>query len=337
MSVQSSNHHVYPLWGLWSDNAANRINLTQNSHNQVHKILDLGNLDNKLEDLYKSHNHEYLRSSTTIDIQYTLLADFFNNYDHLPKNLKPLLAQKIRQIILWHLRDWEHLTGKSYYKHNKYTIKTIKRKQVHMFTNKDLHDLLMIDKMITSDMVIHIRRQLQKILIKNPHIENPDLFIIPQIETTTNVHMIPLALHGRHIKSNQLDSIQKAEHEHLMHLIGEVINSWRRRRTARKATNDKLIYWSHERDRRYDIQQAYFSQAEKVLINEGYDTVRQEYNEKMNLQMQEDWEKRQLLSNEIIDNTPVKFEEAHRKSIEFCGKVWDELKSVLLKKYYFVR
>ena len=336
MSTQYSNHHVYPLWGLWSDNAANRINLTQNSHNQVHKILDISNLDVRLEDLYKSHNHEYVRSSTTIDIQYALLADFFNNYDHLPKNLKPLLAQKIRQVILWHLRDWEHLTGKSYYKHNKYTIKTIKRKQIHMFTNKDIHDLLMIDKMITSDMVIHIRRQLQKILIRNSHIESPDIFISPQIEATTNVHMIPLSLHGRHIKSNQLESIHQTEHEHLIHLIGEVINSGRRRRTARKATNDKLIYWASEWDRRYDIQHAYFAQAEKVLLNEGHATVRQEYNEKMNLQMQEDWEKRQLLSNEIVDIKPTNFEDAHRRSIDFCGKVWDELKSVLLKKHYFV-
>lgn len=333
---QYSNHHVYPLWWLWSDNVSNRIRLIQHSHNQLHKILDISNLDEKLEDLYKAHNHEYVRSSTTIDVQYTLLADFFHNYDHLPKNLQPLLAQKIRQVILWHLRDWEHLTGKTYYKHNKYSIKIIKKNQKTPFSHKDIQDLLLIDKMVVSDMVIHIRRQLQKLLTKNPHIENTDVFLTPNSKTTTNTHMVPLSLHGRHIPSNQLESISKPEHEHLMHLISDTINTGRRRRTARKATNDKLLFWSQERDRRYDLQNAYFAQAETVLKNEWHDNVREEYNLKMNQQMTEDWQKWELLSQEKVDLTHTTFSEAHRKSIDFAGKIWDELKSILLKKHYFI-
>ena len=57
------------------------MDLSLDSHQSLHKVLDLKQLDTKLTSFYKTHTLEFVRSEETTQKQYKLLADFFTNYD----------------------------------------------------------------------------------------------------------------------------------------------------------------------------------------------------------------------------------------------------------------
>lgn len=178
-------------------------------HQDLHKVLDIKKLDTKLEPFYKTHNGETVRSAETTTTQYKLLSEFFGNYDKLPPNMQKIISEKIRHIIAYHLEDWQTLTHEKYYKYSKEQLKEWKDKA----SKKDIQDLIKIDEIIASDLALHVRRRIKKLL---PHAE---AIMTPQSKTTSNIHMVPLTIRGRHTSSNQLENIEKETHKHLVEII----------------------------------------------------------------------------------------------------------------------
>ncbi len=325
---QGTDHHVYPLRWLWSNNSCNRVDLSLETHQSLHKILDLKQLDVKLEPFYKTHTLEFIRSEETTKKQYKLVGDFFANYDMLSPQLQKIVLQKIKHIISYHLKDRETLTQDQYYKYSKEQLKAWKNKA----SAKDIQDLVMLDRMIASDIVLHVRRKIKRLMPESESI----LTLTPH--TTSNIHLIPLTIHGRHTPHNQLDNIITQTYWQLVEIISDRINLWRRRRTARKYTNDKLIFWSDERNRRGDIQKAYFENAEDVFHNEWHDTLWTQCEAKMTLQMLEDANHRKNLSWDTLTLPQhPNFHTAHAKSLEICWMIWDKLKQIFTRNEYVLR
>ena len=190
------------------------MDLSLDSHQSLHKVLDLKQLDTKLTSFYKTHTLEFVRSEETTQKQYKLLADFFTNYDSLSPQLQKIVLQKIKHLISYHLKDRETLTQDTYYKYSKEQLKAWKNKA----SAKDIQDLVMIDRMIASDVVLHIRRKIKRLMPETEKILN----LTPH--TTSNIHLVPLTIHGRHTPNNQLDNITAQTHWQLVEIISDTIN-----------------------------------------------------------------------------------------------------------------
>lgn len=344
-----SLHHVDPLYAKWSNRDSNLVSLNSSSHTKLHKILDPshGELSDSITRFQNLLSANLVQSWVVVNQQYELLQSFFINYNKLPQNLRIIIGNKKKQGIIDHLEQYEKLMWSHPY-FSKNMIKSIDvRNDDFVFM-----DLLDIDYKIVQAITKFLYRKVkQSFPLYHPH----------KIINYSSWLIIPIAMMGRSIRTNHVDpsefsdgdqvilserylknnnsKIPRDEQIRLMldRIGSSDMNIHNRKRSARKATNDKYIIDSESQKYRFELQVRYFDQF-KWKINEIWlESVRDHFTRKTYEQAMYDtlyYEKITWNAWENISDD-LSLEEYHQKSSKIIGQLADDIIDVLNKKYYF--
>ena len=301
-------------------------------HISLHKICDADKYtyQEKMDRLYAQVNNDLVLSLESVNALYEHLWYFFDNFEQLPEGVRQELGEKWKHIVMYHLNQRPQVTntdGDGYWK--------LRKGQIEQWwstvTHNDIEYLMMQDKSILKDLVLHISRRLKKYNLTEE-------LLSQEQHTTTGNYMIPLRLRGQNVGTNQL-ACKKSLYDTI--ISGVKWQWWVNLRGVRDQTNGKYILWMEEWKKWYDVQHKYLLKAQKVIDNEFGNEVRNMYVKTMKKQVASTIQQRNTIQiilgdEEIYQQKSRSFHGMHEEMTKVSWMMGDRLKMLLLDDFCYL-